>query len=85
MWKATEGQRISTQIWRIPREKISIIVGSERPEEAVECRSIHIRGVFHPHNSEPILLKRGQTIGLVMSCIVMQAEQGQLPKKRKEA
>ena len=37
------------------------------------------------HNSHPIELTGGQTIGLVMSCIVMQAEQGQLPKKRKEA
>ena len=30
------------------------------------------------------MLKRGQMIGLVTSCIVMQAEQGQLPEKRKE-
>ena len=33
--KATEGQRISTQVWRISIEKISINVVSERPEEAV--------------------------------------------------
>ena len=33
--KATKDQRISTQVWRIPREKISINVVSERPEEAV--------------------------------------------------
>ena len=36
------------------------------------------------HNSEPIELKRGQTIGPVASCVVMQAEQVQLPKKCKE-
>ena len=30
------------------------------------------------------MLKRGQTIGLVMSCVVTQAEQGQLPEKCKE-
>ena len=29
--KGTEGQRISTQVWRIPCEKISINVVSERP------------------------------------------------------
>ena len=34
--KATEGQRISTQVWRIPCDKISINVVSERPEEVVE-------------------------------------------------
>ena len=33
------------------------------------------------HNSEPLELKRGKTIGLVMSCIVKQAEQVQLPEK----
>ena len=36
------------------------------------------------HNSEPVELKRGQTIGLVMSCVVTQAKQGQLPGKDKE-
>ena len=36
------------------------------------------------HNSEPLKLKRGQTIGLVTSCVVTQAEQGQLSEKRKE-
>ena len=36
------------------------------------------------HNSETLILKRGQSIGLVMSCIVMQEEQGQLPVKLKE-
>ena len=36
------------------------------------------------HNSEPLELKRGQTIGLVTSCIGTQAEQGQLPEKHKE-
>ena len=30
------------------------------------------------------MLKRGQTIGLVTSFVVMQAEQGQLPEKSKE-
>ena len=33
--KAMEGQRISTQVWRIPREKININVVSGRPEEAL--------------------------------------------------
>ena len=36
------------------------------------------------HNSETIILKRGQLKGLVMSCIVTQEEQGQVPVKRKE-
>ena len=36
------------------------------------------------HKSKPIILKREQTIGLVTSCVVTQAEQGQLPEKRKE-
>ena len=31
------------------------------------------------HNPESVLLKRGQTIGLVTSCVVMQEEQGQAP------
>ena len=34
------------------------------------------------HNSESMVLKRGQTIGLVMSCIVTQEEQGQTPAMR---
>ena len=44
--KAKEGQRISTHVWRIPREKISINVVSERPEEAVGVYTLG--GVFHP-------------------------------------
>ena len=36
------------------------------------------------YNSEPLELKTGQMIGLVMSCAIVQAEQGQLPEKRKE-
>ena len=36
------------------------------------------------HNLEPLVLKRGQTVGLVTSCIVMQEEQGKLPVKGKE-
>ena len=32
----------------------------------------------------PLILKRGQTIGLVTSCLVTQAEQGQTPQSRKE-
>ena len=28
------------------------------------------------HNSESMVLKRGQTVGLVTSCVVMQEEQG---------
>ena len=35
MLKATKDQRISTQVRRIPCEKISINEVSERPEEAV--------------------------------------------------
>ena len=31
------------------------------------------------HNSESMILKRGQTIGLVMSCIAILEEQGQTP------
>ena len=36
------------------------------------------------HNSEPLDLQRGQTIGFVTSCVVTQEELGQQPKKRKE-
>ena len=36
------------------------------------------------HNSEPLMLKRGQTIGLVMSCVVTQAERGQKLEIHKE-
>ena len=36
------------------------------------------------HNSEPLMLKRGQTIGLVTSCVVMQVELGQTLEVRKE-
>ena len=35
MWRATEEQRISTQVWGIPREKININVLRERVEEDV--------------------------------------------------
>ena len=35
MLKATEDQRISTQVWRIPCEKISINAVSERPNNAI--------------------------------------------------
>ena len=34
------------------------------------------------HNSEPMVLKRGQTIGLLTSCIVMQEEQCQTTVER---
>ena len=37
------------------------------------------------HNSEPMGLKRGQTIGLVTSCVVMQQEQGQAPAECSDA
>ena len=38
------------------------------------------------HNSEPMGLKRGQTIkGLVTSCVVMQEEQGQAPLECSDA
>ena len=36
------------------------------------------------HNSECLILKRGQMIGLVTSCVVTQAVQGQSPERRKE-
>ena len=36
------------------------------------------------HDYERLMLKRGQTIGLVTSCVVTQAEPGQLLKKCKE-
>ena len=36
------------------------------------------------NNSEHLEAKRGQTIGLANSWVVTQAEQGQLPEKRKE-
>ena len=133
MLKATEAQRISTQVWRIPCEKISINAVSERPEEAVgvyvqdaysipagmgkyipvqtnsgvtgdvliEISNKTVPGLVLPetiynvkkklgcifvenHNSEPLLLKRGQAIGLVTSYVVMQAEQGQTQEMCKE-
>ena len=34
MLKTTEEQMISSQVWRIPREKISVNTLNERPEEA---------------------------------------------------
>ena len=36
------------------------------------------------HNSKPLLLKRGQTIVLVTSFLVIQAEQGQLLEEHKK-
>ena len=36
------------------------------------------------HNSEPLMLKRGQMIGLVTSCVVTQDEQGQTQEVFKE-
>ena len=33
--KTTEAQRISTEVWRIPCEKISINAVSERPDKAL--------------------------------------------------
>ena len=36
------------------------------------------------HNSESLDLQRGQTIGVVTSCVVMQEELGQQPGKRKK-
>ena len=36
------------------------------------------------HNSEPLDLQRGQTIGFVTSCILTQEEQGQRLEKCKE-
>ena len=36
------------------------------------------------HNSESLNLQRGQTIGVVTSCVVKQEELGQQPEKRKE-
>ena len=131
--KATEAQRISTQVWRIPCERICINAVSERPKEAIgvyakdkcsiptgmgkyipaqtncgatgyvliEICDKNIPGLVLPeivynvkkklgcifvenHNSEPLMLKRGQMIGLVTSCVVMQDEQGQTLKMRKE-
>ena len=35
VWRATKEQRISTQVWRIPHEKININVLRERLEEDV--------------------------------------------------
>ena len=36
------------------------------------------------HNPKPLMLKRGQTIGLVTSCVVTQADQGQTLERHKE-
>ena len=45
---------------------------------------VEIRMTIEKHNSESIELKRGQTIGLVTSCVVTQAKKGQLPEEHKE-
>ena len=37
------------------------------------------------HNSESMVLKRGQTIGLVKSCLVTQEKQGQTPAEHSGA
>ena len=120
--KATEAQRISTQVWRNPHEKISINVVSERLEEAIgayaqdECSTPSGMGKYIPmqtncgvtgdvlikisdktvpglvlpeivynvkkklgcifvenYKSVPLMLKREQTIGIVMSCVVTQS------------
>ena len=117
--KATETQRISTQVWKIPCEKISINAVSKRPNKAfgvyaqdecsipagmgkyipvqtnhgvtgdvlIEISDKTVPGLVLPeivynvkkklgcifvenHNPEPLMLKRGQTIGLVTSCVV---------------
>ena len=39
VWRATKVQRISTQVWRIPHEKIIINVLRERPEEDVGVKT----------------------------------------------
>ena len=47
VWRTTEEQRISTQVWRIPWEKINI--NDMKREARRGRRSIHTRGVFYPH------------------------------------
>ena len=37
------------------------------------------------HNPESLLLKRGQTVGLVTSCVVKQDEHGQSPGEFSDA
>ena len=58
MMKATEDQRISVQVWRIPRKKISINTLNERPEEAAgmyakkDCSIPGGNGEIHPSTDE---------------------------------
>ena len=133
IWRVTREQEISTQTWRIPREKININVLKDGVEEnvrvyakeqcsipagmgkyipvqtnheiqgdiLVEISDKTVTGLILPeivykvkkklgcifienHNSKPLDLQRGQTIGFVMSCVVTQEELGQQPEKRKE-
>ena len=57
--KATEAQRISTQVWRIPCERVSINAVSERPVEAVgiyaqdECSIPAGMGKYIPVQTNP--------------------------------
>ena len=116
VWRAIKEQKISTHVWRIPREKISINVVRKRPEEAIgvyaqeECSIPDGMGKYNPVqtdrgvtgdflieisdknepglvlpeifynfkkklgcnfvenlNPELLMLKRGQTLGLVTS------------------
>ena len=133
IWRATREQEISTQTWKIPREKININVLKDGVEEnvgvyakeqcsipagmgkyipvqtnreiqgdvLVEISDKTVTGLILPeivynvkkklgcifienHNSEPLDLQRGQTIGFVTSCLVMQKEVSQQPEKRKD-
>ena len=54
VWRATEEQKISTQVWRIPHEKININVLKKRTEENIgvfakeECSILAGMGKFIP-------------------------------------
>ena len=43
VWRATEEQNISTQVWRIPHEKININVLKERTEDEVNIFPVHLK------------------------------------------
>ena len=60
------------------------VTGFKLPEIVYNIKKKLGCNFIENHNSEPLELMRGQTIGLVTSCIVTQAEQGQLLEKCKE-
>ena len=60
------------------------VLGLVLPEIVYNVKKKLVCIFVENHISKPLMLKRGQTIGLVTSCIVRQAEKGQTLEMRKE-